>query len=315
MEEQQLIEKLNELLASHIDSNTPFHSIQEVYRYAVLPPGKLFRPQLVFAVASDFGNIRLDSWNTSFAHALLASAIEIHHAYTLVHDDMPCMDNDDFRRGKPSTHKAYGEWRALLVGDGLLSLSYRLLSKIKSAQGMKAINFFSWATGTKGLIHGQVLDLAEEMKSDFKTLLETHKLKTARLIQSSLCCSYLLQDNMELKKFYSLFKLGNALGIAFQLLDDLTELGEKELSAHEASIAPWLNFPAEAQKELELRLKQVDQFLLQNNCPELKRVTSSYFKKINKMLVEGREHILNHLEKTKGKAQLAPIMALLDRIS
>lgn len=315
MNTNQVIQHLNQLLEKHIEENTPQHAIREVYQYAVMPPGKLFRPQLVWGVAKDFGNISLDQWNVRSPHALLASAIEIHHAYTLVHDDLPCMDNDDFRRGKPSTHKAYGEWRALLVGDGLLSLSYRLLSKINSPSLSELIQFFSWATGAKGLIQGQVLDLAEEMKNDFTTLIQTHKLKTARLIQSAICGSYILLPNYSFKEFYALFKLGNALGIAFQLLDDLTELADESLSPHEASIAPWLNYPQEAQKELVLRLHQVNQFLENYKTEELSKIVREYFKKITDILQKNEITVNGHLQAVKGKAELLPIMALLKRIS
>lgn len=314
MEMRDLLTQLNSNLEHLLKRHCPHHPIAEAYHYAVLPAGKLFRPQLVFAVAQDFGKLDARTLDHHSDHGLYASAIEIHHAYTLVHDDLPCMDNDDFRRGKPSTHKAYGEWQALLVGDGLLSLSYRLQSCMRSPHLPEVLNFFSWATGAKGLIHGQVLDLSEEMKLSFKTLLETHKLKTARLIQASLCGSYLLLPDQQLKTFTKLFRLGHALGIAFQLLDDLTELAEAELSPHEASIAPWINYPQEAQKELILRLTQVHQFFESHHSPVLKKVLQDYFAKIQGMVKVGEKNIEKHLAKCATPAKLAPIMALLDRI-
>ncbi len=314
MEQAAILGKLNILLETFLQENSPNHPIKQAYHYAVLPAGKLFRPQLVCAIAADFGNENFTEWDKHTPHALLAAAVEIHHAYTLVHDDLPCMDNDDFRRGKPSTHKAFGEWQALLAGDGLLSMSYRLLAKIKSPNMPQLFNFFSWATGAKGLIHGQVLDLAEEMKRDFPTLIETHKLKTARLIQTSLCGSYVLLPNYSFKTFYQLYKLGHALGVAFQLLDDLTEMAEADLSAHEASIAPWLNYPQDAQVELELRLNQVRRFFEMNNCPLLKMVLSEYFGKILSIINRGEKHIECHLAKSLTPARLSPIVSLLQRI-
>lgn len=314
MDQKEFLEQINNNLELIIRANSPGHRIQEVYQYAVLPAGKLFRPLLVFAIASDFGGNDFKQLQKDTPHALYAGAIEIHHAYTLVHDDLPCMDNDDFRRGKPSTHKAYGEWQALLVGDGLLSMSYRLIAKIKSPSMPSVLNFFSWATGPKGLIQGQVLDLSEEMKRDFPTLIETHKLKTARLIQAAICGSYMLLPRNSFSTFYQLYKLGNALGIAFQLLDDLTEMAEDQLSDHEANIAPWLNYPIPAQMELELRLQQINKFFEKNNCPMLKIVLSQYFEKILSLICRGEVHINKHLAKCQQPASLPPIMALLQRI-
>ena len=121
-------DEISQNLKLHLKQCIPNQLMKEVYEYCVLPPGKLFRPKLVYAIAKDLSektNLQITQ-----NHKYLASFVEVHHAYTLVHDDLPCMDDDDFRRGKPSAHKAYGEWKALLAGDGLLNVSYELLSKL-----------------------------------------------------------------------------------------------------------------------------------------------------------------------------------------
>ena len=153
----------------------PKHQSAEFYNYALFPTGKLFRSKLISAFSKDH-NLNTITNN----QILLCSSIEAHHTYTLLHDDLPCMDDDDERRGKPSTHIKFGEWQSLLTGDGLLNISYRLLSKIQSRNLNTILSIYSHALGPKGLIHGQVLDLSEEMNNNFSTLLLTHELKTAR---------------------------------------------------------------------------------------------------------------------------------------
>ncbi len=316
----ETIETLSSNLSEHINSQTPNHHIREVYRYAVLPAGKLFRPQLVTAIAMDFSKSGEVDLSINANHALLSSAIEVHHAYSLVHDDLPCMDDDDMRRGRLSTHKAFGEWKALLVGDGLLSLSYRLLSLINSKSIDKVFRFFSWSTGAKGLIHGQVLDLAEEMKNDFHTLIDTHRFKTARLIQNSMVSSYLLvedkKDGSEFRQMLDIYKLGHYTGVVFQLLDDLTEFADAELSEHEKEISPWFNFSTITNDELIKGLKRIDELSNKYQMNNFKVVMKQYFGKIYKILDGDKENVQMHLtNNAKKQVELAPIMTLLKRIS
>lgn len=255
-------------------------NINEVYEYALFPTGKLFRPLLVWAIAKDF------SKNTDFSpnsnHALLASCVEFHHTYSLLHDDLPMMDNDTLRRGKPCSHLAFNEWKALLAGDGLLNCSYQTLSKIKSDKLPDLFKLMGALLGTKGLIQGQVLDLSGEMTKDFNSLLETHKLKTARLIQFSLLSSLVLVE-ANYRKFLDLFRLGHRLGIVFQLLDDLTELTDFNLSAHEKEVNPWFNFKEQALEEVTLGLKIIREIIKKYSLTNLESVISDYFKSIEKI--------------------------------
>src|SRR5665647_460467 len=137
--------------ALHLALNKATHpdELHQVMEYALFPTGKLFRPGLVEAVSIDLNK----SMNEAQLH--LACAIELHHAYSLVHDDLPAMDNDMMRRGKPATHAQYGEWKAILAGDALLIASFREMLEIDNRQLQK---LFTWATGAKGLIKGQFMD-------------------------------------------------------------------------------------------------------------------------------------------------------------
>ena len=223
-------------LKKNLSVHLPHHEASQIYRYALLPPGKLFRPLLVRSVAWDERGYRQKS------HSFLELFVEIHHVYTLVHDDLPCMDDDSMRRGRESIHRKFNEWKALLVGDGLNTLSYRILSLIESHRLPLLLRYVTWALGPKGLILGQYEDLSSGPNS-FKKLMVTYNLKTSRLIQTALVGSSLLCENTPLKKIKDLHRLGEHLGIGFQLLDDLCELTLEEASNHESQINPFLHHP------------------------------------------------------------------------
>ncbi|MFZ4713510.1 MAG: polyprenyl synthetase family protein [Bacteriovoracaceae bacterium] len=244
--EQFLMKELSQLL--------PQHKVAEIYHYALFPTGKLIRSQFLFTLAQDLKSSIVPD------HFLAASFLEFHHAYSLIHDDLPCMDDDSERRGKPSTHIAFGEWQALLAGDGLLSLSYGALAQLKTPHLRSLMRFCTWATGPKGLIHGQVMDLSLEMNQNLKSLMKTHELKTARLFQISALMAYYLSLNKEevpeIKEIWRFLYLGKNLGIYFQLVDDLTEL-LSELSTHEKAVNPFLK----QKEEAILALQNLDQKL------------------------------------------------------
>src|SRR4051812_30141025 len=176
---------LEDSLRSALLKSTTHPEFRSLLEYAVLPPGKLFRPKLVEAIALDIDQ------NFSRPHAHLATAIELHHAYTLVHDDLPSMDNDIMRRGKPTVHAQFGEWKAILGGDALLVESFRVLHQIEHQYASRVFKFFTWATGAKGLLLGQYLDLSAKGNLTLRETLRIHELKTARLIQAATVGSYL----------------------------------------------------------------------------------------------------------------------------
>lgn len=254
--------------------------------YAVLPAGKLFRPKLVEALGLDLNR----KVTEDYLH--LASAIELHHAYTLVHDDLPAMDNDAMRRGKPSTHIEYGEWQAILAGDALLISSFGELMKIDHPRVNEIHRLFTWCTGAKGLISGQFLDLSANGKLSFPQIVRIHELKTARLIQVGTLGAFLLSlDEQTLKKKKSFLKLGREIGVTFQLLDDLSELTEAEISDHEKMINPFLLSPQEALKELRLSHLRLGALLFEYRLENLEKMLHEFFQNGQQKLIQGKENL------------------------
>ncbi len=298
-------------LRNHLDLTLPRHSIKEVYSYAILPAGKLFRPHLVWSILNDLNPLLFnESLNNKFsAHALFASAVEFHHCYTLLHDDLPCMDDDTLRRGKTCTHLVYGEWKALLAGDGLLNISYQLLCKIKNSRVHEVMTFFSWALGPKGLIHGQVLDLSQEMTLNFENISKTHELKTSRLIQVAILGSALLATSKERSLEKKLWRFSKLLGINFQFIDDLTELCVVNISIHEKNVNPWINFQEKTNIELTKNLFEFNKLALDLNLKNTNQIISQYYLEMSKKLTAGKKEIEKHL---KNENSILPIVLLLN---
>ena len=279
------VEKINSTLISHLESNLPDHDFRDVLKYAVLPPGKLFRPQLIYALAED-----LESLNEN--HKFFASSIEIHHSYTLVHDDLPAMDDDDYRRGKLSTHKKFGQWQAILAGDALLGMSYGILSNIDSPKLNELLRSYHEYTGASGLILGQVLDL-ESKDSTLQDIIRIHTLKTARLIQLSLVGSNILSDKPI--ACHDCKSLGLSIGVLFQLIDDLTELTE-DINEHERKINPYLNYELlDIEKCLETEFNKMNSILNDNKLENLNSIITSYLAKMNNKITIGEEKIKTYL--------------------
>lgn len=275
----------------------------EILNYGVLPAGKLFRPLLCCATYADLQgqDALIDELKDPYsALSLCASSLEIHHAYTLIHDDLPCMDDDDMRRGRPSTHKAYGQWQAVLAGDALLHHSHALLNLIDHQSDRKIRRFFSWALGAKGLIYGQVLDLSGAIHQNFENLKRTHILKTGRLIQTALYAgAWCGNPNIGLRETLEHMRFGHALGLSFQLLDDLSE-GTEELGEHEKSVNPFINFPQESLQELSQSLSIIKKKIEEPGHEHLAKALESYFTKmrsiIEKDLNSNDSLIFNHFD-------------------
>ena len=188
-------------------------------RYSLLSPGKRIRPLLALAVAESYG-VPLD-------HALHpACALEMVHTYSLIHDDLPCMDDDDLRRGKPSLHKIVPEWHALLTGDYLLTYSFEVLANaphLDADQKLSMIRSLSSHAGAHGMIGGQMIDLHfEGQTADWNILEQMHRGKTAGLIIAALEFGGIIAK-APLSDISSLKKAGLNLGIAFQLIDDVLD--------------------------------------------------------------------------------------------
>jgi len=190
-------------------------TIFEAARYSLLSPGKRLRPLLTLAAAEDFGGDRFIALDP-------ACALEMVHAYSLIHDDLPCMDDDDLRRGKPTLHKVYGEGMALLAGDYLLTRSFEVIADaegLRSDQKIEMIKVLSQRAGAPGMIGGQAIDIASEGKEiDEGTLLAMHYGKTAALLTACLEVGCLAAGG---ERSGQLQSIGLELGLAYQFQDDL----------------------------------------------------------------------------------------------
>ncbi len=218
--------KIEQALGSILPKTSPSSLLPlfEAMRYAVLKGGKRFRPLLCIATAK-----ALDADENKTIHP--AVALELVHAYSLVHDDLPCMDNDDFRHGQPTVHKMYNEWQALLTGDALLTLAFSTLadaSHLNEKEKISLISRLANKSGCKGMVGGQYLDLAQKGKSTSLTQLqEIHQRKTGDLLETAILFGAVL-GNADDKTMQLLQKWGQRLGLAFQLADDIVDVVASE---------------------------------------------------------------------------------------
>jgi geranylgeranyl pyrophosphate synthase len=206
------------------DANAVPARLHGAMRYSVLGGGKRIRPALVFATGRAVGLTEDDV-------EAVACAIELVHVYSLVHDDLPAMDDDDMRRGRPTCHKAYDEATALLVGDALQPLAFQLLARDpklpnSAAIRLKLTDMLAQAIGTYGMAGGQAIDLAVQgMKLDIAQVEDMHARKTGALIRASVmmaaeCATPALEPHL----LAGLSRYANAVGLAFQIQDDLLDV-------------------------------------------------------------------------------------------
>ena len=196
--------------------------IDEAMRYSVLSESKVIRPGLVFA--SGLLNKNL----TQASLINLASSVELIHTYSLIHDDLPCMDDDDLRRGKESSHVKYGEAHAILTGDALHDLAFEIivLDRDMSDQNkVEAVSILAKASGASGMVLGQHLDVqSEKLDSNISKneLARIHSLKTGKLIQASVLMGQ-INSNISNDKQKMLADFGSKIGLAFQIYDDILD--------------------------------------------------------------------------------------------
>lgn len=216
----QFREEFECYLAKYLNQLTTVPLLKEAMSYSSLDGGKRIRPLLAFA-----GGQLSGASNESLLP--IAAAIEMIHCYSLVHDDLPAMDNDDFRRGKPSNHKAYDEATAILVGDALLTEAFYLLShddNFSAETKIKLIQTLSKAAGAKGMIKGQFLDMQAEQKPiTLEELQDIHNNKTGALIQASVLMGYLAGDNISEENLEALAIFSQKVGLMFQIQDDILD--------------------------------------------------------------------------------------------
>jgi len=214
------LDRVEQALSTWVAPDGPA-GLGEAMRYAVLDGGKRLRPLLVLAASEAVGG-------NDKAALRAACAVELIHAYSLVHDDMPCMDNDVLRRGKPTVHVEFGEASALLAGDALQALAFELLTpvgtEVPELMQARLCRLLARSAGSAGMAGGQAIDLASVgVKLDEAQLREMHRLKTGALLQASVlmgaACGEPSTANREALATY-----GAAIGLAFQVVDDILDV-------------------------------------------------------------------------------------------
>jgi geranylgeranyl diphosphate synthase type II len=197
--------------------------LHEAMRYSVLGGGKRIRPALLFATAQTLG---LSEDQVEAA----ACAIELIHVYSLVHDDLPAMDDDDLRRGRPTCHKAFDEATAILVGDALQPLAFQLLARDPAlpsspAIRLRLVDILSEVSGTFGMAGGQAIDLSVQgQKVDIEQIEDMHARKTGAVIRASVLMAAECAPHLDPKAYAALDQFATAIGLAFQIQDDLLDV-------------------------------------------------------------------------------------------
>ncbi|WP_320823317.1 farnesyl diphosphate synthase [Reinekea sp.] len=246
----------NRLLASFDAPKS--ERLRTAMRYSLLNGGKRLRPALVRAAALAAGNDTQD-W------LIPAMALEMIHVYSLVHDDLPAMDNDDLRRGKATNHKEFDEATAILAGDALQTEAFAILAgadSLNDRQARQMIAQLSQAAGANGMVGGQMIDLQSEQKTLTLSQLEKlHALKTGALIQAALQLGVLCQSPLSGTLLSAFERYGRALGLAFQITDDILDvtastevLGKpqgSDLAADKATYVSLLGLPGAQQQAVQ----------------------------------------------------------------
>ncbi len=214
-------ELVESALNRYLPAESPYPpEIYNAMRYSLFAGGKRLRPILCIASAESMGGLLEDVLPA-------ACALEMIHTYSLIHDDLPAMDNDDFRRGAPTSHKVFGEAVAVLAGDALLTEAFRLLTdpaaicSVEPARVVRIVHEIATAAGAGGMVGGQVVDiLSEGRPPDYETLSYIHSGKTGRMILASLRTGAILADGGE-EELEAVSEYGRHIGLAFQISDDI----------------------------------------------------------------------------------------------
>jgi geranylgeranyl diphosphate synthase type II len=206
--------------ALRFDVDPESAGLEEAMRYSLLAGGKRIRPVLALATASAVGR-------EPKTVLPLGAAIELIHTYSLIHDDLPAMDDDDLRRGRPTCHRAFGEDVAILAGDGLFAEAFVLLLSRQEGPAdrvLAAARALARATGAQGMVAGQYVDVAGTALPGPDGLRHLHELKTGRLIAASVECVLLLTGLEAAERFHSFTGFARELGVLFQIVDDILDV-------------------------------------------------------------------------------------------
>ena len=216
--QQRINQQLDHLLPDTEDST---NRLSSALRYSVLNGGKRIRPVLSYAAAEALGGINEDT-------DLVASSVELIHAYSLIHDDLPAMDNDDLRRGKPTCHIAYDEATAILAGDALQALAFEQLTKLQHVHpetSLQLVSYLAKSAGVKGMVEGQAIDISSVNQTlDLQQLEHMHHKKTGEIILASITMGALSTGHATKDQLSDLETYGRAIGLAFQVQDDILDV-------------------------------------------------------------------------------------------
>lgn len=215
--------RIEKILQSYMDI-LPASNVRNAMEYSLMAGGKRIRPNLLYTVLRGYG---VDETNGD----CFASALEMIHTYSLIHDDLPAMDNDDLRRGRPTCHKQFDEATAILAGDGLLTYAFQIASssKLPAEVTVRCIHYLAKLSGIEGMIHGQDLDMNEVESSDWEYLKTVHHFKTGCLLSVPLMIAATIAGK-DTDCIYSWHEIGNKIGLAFQIQDDILDV---ELTSEE----------------------------------------------------------------------------------
>ena len=216
---QRYMDRTEEYLARCFTNDAPQKKLFEAMRYSLLAGGKRLRPVMVLAFCELCGG--------NAENALpFAAALEMVHTYSLIHDDLPCMDNDDYRRGKPTNHRVFGEATAVLAGDGLLTAAFGQLAsaKLSAERIVEAVRVLSLCAGEMGMVGGQVLDMdAETRICTEQEVIDIQSRKTGALI-SAACQLGVIAAGGSSKQQTAAAQYADSLGLAFQIQDDILDV-------------------------------------------------------------------------------------------
>ena len=215
---KKISKKVNYYLNSYLSKFNSSNLIVPM-KYGLFPGGKKIRSKIIFDVGKIF-NVKKKNL------LILAASVEAIHAYSLIHDDLPCMDNDKLRRGKPSTHIKFGESTAILAGNSLLTTAFEILSdenlKVENKTKSRLINLLSRCSGQTGIAGGQYLDLSyEKKKVSLQKILNMELKKTGKLFEFCCVAPLLIKKNQKNLKAFS--KIGKDIGLLFQIVDDIID--------------------------------------------------------------------------------------------
>lgn len=261
-------------------------SLHQAMRYAVLAPGKRVRPILIYATATALG---IDLAKVDGA----AAAVEIIHAYSLIHDDLPSMDDDDLRRGRPTCHKQFDEATAILAGDALQALAFYIISHDPqmtedASSRLEMIEKLSLFSGSRGMAGGQAIDLASVGKTLNIAELETmHIHKTGALIRTCIQLAALSADRLQEDRFSALDSYGKCIGLSFQVQDDILDVvGDTEtlgkpqgsdIARNKPTFPSIIGLEASREKAQELHAQALQSLSIFGEEADILRYISAWF--------------------------------------